>query len=105
MTTPEQTTALSVKLETLHEDVTQIKDALTKLSDAIVKLALIEERQTVASAALERAFKALQRVEERVTDLELANINTSRTSSWVDKLVTAAIGIILILVLKKVGIL
>lgn len=104
MSTPEQTT-LGVKLEILHEDVTQIKDALTKLSDAIVKLALIEERQTVASAALERAFNALQKVEERVTDLELSNINSRRTSGWVDKLATAGIGILLILILKRAGIL
>ena len=96
---------LEFKLETLHGDISEIKMALGKLSDAIVKLALIEERQTVASAALERAFAALERVEERVATLEQSSANSSRTSGWVDKLATAAVGTVILLVLKKTGVL
>ena len=97
------TKTLEVKMEQLHSDVGEIKDALGKLSAAIVKLALIEERQTVASASLERAFAALERVEVRVSELEKSNINSKRTSGWVDKVVTAGIGVLLLVVLKKVG--
>jgi CHAD domain-containing protein len=102
---PPDTQTLDVKLEQLHTDVGEIKSALGKLSDAIIKLALIEERQTMANVALERAFKALERVEARISVLEHNNINNKRTSNWVDKVVTAAVGIILLLVLKKTGIL
>lgn len=102
---PPETQALDIKLEQLHSDVGEIKSALGKLSDAIIKLALIEERQTTASASLERAFKALERVEHRISVLEQTSVNNTRTSSWVDKVVTAAVGVVLILVLKKTGIL
>jgi len=102
---PPDTQTLDVKLEQLHTDVGEIKSALGKLSDAIIKLALIEERQTMANVALERAFKALERVEARISVLEHNNINNKRTSNWVDKVATAAVGIILLLVLKKTGIL
>jgi hypothetical protein len=61
---------LSHKLQTLHEDVGEMKAVLKDLTAAITKLALIEERQTQAAAAQERAFKALERVEQRVSDLE-----------------------------------
>lgn len=96
--------ALDVKLERLHSDVGEIKSALGKLSDAIIKLALIEERQTMASASLERAFKALERVESRISSLEQSSVSSKRTSSWVDRVATAAVGILLLLVLKKTGI-
>lgn len=99
-----ETQALDIKLEQLHSDVGEIKSALGKLSDAIIKLALIEERQTMASASLERAFKALERVEARISSLEQSSISSKRTNSWVDKVVTAAVGILLLLVLKKTGI-
>lgn len=102
---PPDNQTLDLKLEQLHSDVGEIKSALGKLSDAIVKLALIEERQTTASASLERAFKALERVEQRVAQLEQSNVTSKRTSNWMDKAVTAGIGILMILVLKKSGVL
>ena len=56
------TALLAAKLGALHEDVSEIKAALTKLSDAITKLALVEERQTQSAAALERAFTAIEKI-------------------------------------------
>ena len=100
---PPDTQTLDVKLEQLHTDVGEIKSALGKLSDAIIKLALIEERQTMAGAALERAFKTLDRVESRIAALEQSSINSKRINGWVDKLVTAAVGLILLLLLRKAG--
>jgi hypothetical protein len=102
---PPDNQTLDLKLEVLHSDVGEIKSALGKLSDAIIKLALIEERQTTASAALERAFSALERVESRLTLLERSNMNNGRTSGWVDKAVTAGVGVLLLLVLKRAGLL
>lgn len=103
MSSPEN--ALELKLEILHGDIGEMKTALSKLSDAIVKLALVEERQAVASVAMDRAFAALERIEERVTALEKSAVTTVRTSNWVDKVVTAGIGVLLLYVLKIVGLL
>jgi CRISPR/Cas system-associated protein Csm6 len=96
---------LEMKLEMLHDDIGEMKVALSRLSDAIVKLALIEERQAVASAAMDRAFSALERVEQRVTTLEKAAVTSTRTSNWVDRAATAGIGVLLLYVLKAVGLL
>ncbi|CAB4130946.1 hypothetical protein UFOVP121_47 [uncultured Caudovirales phage] len=101
---PSDNQALDIKLEQLHSDVGEIKSALGKLSDAIIKLALIEERQTTASASLERAFKALERVEHRISVLEQSNVTSRRTNGWVDKFVITTTGVTLIFILKKSGI-
>lgn len=80
---------LASKLMSLHEDVSEIKGALKDLTSAITKLALIEERQSVTNAALERAFVAISRVEDRLTELErIAPIN-NQARVWVERFVIA----------------
>lgn len=80
---------LASKLLSLHEDVSEIKGALKDLTSAITKLALIEERQTVTNASLERAFVAISRVEDRLTELErIAPIN-NQARVWVERFVIA----------------
>lgn len=94
---------LAHRLETLHEDVGEVKSALKELAAAITKLALIEERQTQAAAAQERAFAALERVEERVTALEMQVPANKRMSVWLDRTMYAGMGLLVMFVLKKVG--
>ena len=76
---------LSVKLEVLHGDVVEIKTALNTLSEAITKLALVEQRQTQTAQALERAFKAISKIETRLSELEKSAPKTKQIISWVDK--------------------
>lgn len=93
---------LATKLLSLHEDVSEIKGALRDLTSAITKLALIEERQTVTNAALERAFVAISRVEDRLTELErLAPIN-NQSRIWVERFVMAVVGAALLFVWEQV---
>ena len=80
-----------------------MKTALRELADAITKLALIEERQTQAAAAQERAFAALERVEQRVTALEMQAPANKRISVWVDRMVFASMGLLVMFVFKKAG--
>ena len=56
---------LSTKIEGLAQDMNEMKHGITKMADALTKLAIVEERQTQTILAQERAFKALERVEER----------------------------------------
>jgi hypothetical protein len=84
-----------VRLKAMHEDVDGIKSVLKDLTVAINRLALVEERQTQTANALERAFATMKEIEGRISKLELANVNTSRTSALMDKLmwgVIAAVG-------------
>jgi len=80
-----ETDVLAVRLSALHEDVSEIKTALGKLSDAITKLALVEQNQTMTAEALERAFKAIERIEYRLDALERAQPKNTSTSIWVDR--------------------
>ena len=80
---------LATKLLSLHEDVSEIKGALKDLTSAITKLALIEERQTVTNASLERAFVAIGRVEDRLTELERLTPLNNQTRVWVERFVIA----------------
>ena len=48
-----------------------MKHGIAKMADALTKLAIVEERQTQTILAQERAFKALERVEERQRQHEL----------------------------------
>ena len=62
---------LSTKIEGLAQDMNEMKHGIAKMADALTKLAIVEERQTQTILAQERAFKALERVEERLRLHEL----------------------------------
>lgn len=96
---------LTAKMTTLHEDVIEIKAALRQLSDAITKLALVEERQTQAAAALERAFLAIDKVEARLAAIETNQPDQKRAAKWLDRAVLALIGALAAMFAKKVGLL
>lgn len=93
---------LATKLLSLHEDVSEIKGALRDLTSAITKLALIEERQTVTNAALERAFVAISRVEDRLTELERLTPMNNQSRMWVERFVMAVVGAALLFVWEQV---
>lgn len=95
---------LAHKLETLHEDVRQIESVLRELTSAITKLAVIEERQNTTAAALERAFKALAKVEDRVSELESYVPANRRLSVWVDRATWAALGLLGMFIIKTLGV-
>ena len=62
---------LATKIEGLSQDMSEMKHGIAKMADALTKLAIVEERQTQTILAQERAFKALERVEERQRTHEL----------------------------------
>lgn len=81
------TGVLAAKIEMLHSDIVDMKGALAKLSDAITKLALVEERQAQTAEALERAFKVIGKLDDRMTELEKAQPKQKETSVWVDRFI------------------
>lgn len=96
---------LGMRLDLLHEDVGEIKTALGKLSDAITKLALVEQSQLQTAEALERAFKAIERVENRLMKLESANVTNSESAKWVDRGVVALVCAAAAAIAKTAGLL
>lgn len=103
----------SVKLDALHKDVGEVKNALNKLSDAITKLALVEQQQGQIAAALERAFKAISNVEDalskdlnaldaRVTVVERAQPKHNSAALWVDRALVGLAGAGMALIAKGI---
>lgn len=87
----------------LAHKVDSMNDTLRNLTDAVVRLALIEERQAQASLALERAFKMLEKMEERIAAIEQSDVLQKQTSNWVLSGVWAAAGLAVMFVAKKAG--
>ena len=123
---------LATKIEGLAQDMSEMKHGITKMADALTKLAIVEERQTQTILAQERAFKALERVEERqrthelvckdqdkevrqliadnnerlatrVGELEKAEPMQEQTGKWVMAAVWGAAGLLALFVAKQLG--
>ena len=97
------TEILTVKLEALHTDVSEIKSALDKVSEAITKLALVEQQQNQIASSLERAFKAIGKVEDRLTALEQNTPTVTETAKWIDRGLVALAGAGAVLIGKTFG--
>jgi hypothetical protein len=100
-----QENVLTVKIDMLHSDVVDMKIAVNELSKAITKLALVEERQAQTADAMERAFKAIGKIEDRLSALELAAPKTKETNAWVDRFILALVMALAGFVGTKLGVL
>jgi len=123
---------LAERVDGLCVDMCELKHGISKMADALAKLAIVEERQTQTILAQERAFKALERVEERqrrhellckdqdkelrqliadsnerlsgrVAELEKAEPMQEQTGKWVMAAVWGAAGLLALFVAKQLG--
>ena len=122
---------LATKIEGLAQDMSEMKHGIAKMADALTKLAIVEERQTQTILAQERAFKALERVEERqrlhelqcldqekglrqliadsnerlsarVSELEKAEPMQAQTSKWVTAAVRGALALLASFIVPRI---
>jgi prefoldin subunit 5 len=99
---PTDVSLLSARLQTLHTDVSDIKGTLKDLTQAINKLALVEERITNAVAAQERSFKAIEKLEERIDALERSQVTTDNTNKWIDRGIVAGLAALATFIWERV---
>ena len=99
------TGVLAAKIEMLHSDIVDMKEAIAQLSQAITKLAIVEERQAQTTEALERAFKLISKLEDRMTEMEKAQPKQKETSAWVDRFILWAVMGVLGFIGAKMGML
>lgn len=95
---------MNADLRAVREDASEIKGAMSKVADALERLARLEERQSTVTCAIDRAFGAISKIEGRVSELERAQPVQKLTTGWVTSGVWAAGGMLAMLVLKKVGV-
>lgn len=93
---------LSVKFDTLHQDVSEIKFAIREMTSAVNKLAVIEERLAVAVNSQERAFKAIKEIDGRVSELERRAPLNDKTTVWIDRSVMFIVGLTAMFIFDKV---
>lgn len=96
---------LTVKIDMLHSDVSDMKTALNELSKAITKLALVEERQAKTADAMERAFRAIGKIEDRLSALEIAAPKTKEINAWVDRFILGMVMVVMGFAGTKLGLL
>lgn len=94
---------LATKIERLHADIADMRMSMREMASAITKLAVVEERQAQTAQGLERAFKAIERVEERVARLEELAPSSKSASLWIDRTITAIVATVLVFVARAVG--
>lgn len=96
-------TGITVKLDALSSDMSEMKDAIKTLATAINRLAVVEERLGNTGQALERAFIALKEVESRVAAVEKTIVETSKTNQWMERGMWAALAALCTVVAHKMG--
>jgi len=108
---PDHNMALvAARLESFEASFDDLKGDMRKMAEAVTKLAVMEERQVSANHAQERAFGAIRRVEEdviavrsKVSALEIASVDSKRTSAWIDRAVLAIVLAVAMFIAAKVG--
>jgi len=99
---PADITLLSVKFDSLHSDVNEIKGAIREMTAAVNKLAVIEERLATAVSAQERAFIAIAKIDSRVTLLEQKAPLNDKTTLWIDRSMLFIVGAFAMFIIDKV---
>lgn len=94
---------IAMQMQVLHEDVKDMQSVLKELTTAITKLAIVEERQAQIAQSMERAFKAIEKVEGRLTTLEQQAPMNKQTNAWADRLVIGIITVVFLFAAHKIG--
>lgn len=95
---------LKPAINSLREDVSEIKGFMSKMSDAIERLARLEERHCNTASSLERAFTSISKIDSRLAALEKSQPVQSMASGWIVNGAWTAVGILTLAALKKIGV-
>jgi len=94
---------LTHKVESLHEDMGEMKLVMRDVASALTKLALIDERQSKMFATQERIFKLLDGLDNRVDILERSEGKQNQAATWVFAAVWGAAGLLAMYIAKMLG--
>jgi len=94
---------LTNRVESLHEDMSEMKVVMRDIAAALTRLAIIDERQEKMSETQGRIFKLLDNHGERINELEKDDRRQSLAVNWVFGATWAAAGAFGMIVLKVLG--
>jgi DNA repair ATPase RecN len=94
---------MSHHIQRIREDQHAMRAAIERMSEAVTRLALVEERQAAASTAIERIVQSLEKLDERLRRLEVAEPMQAKTTEWVQSALWALATAAAMFVAGKVG--
>ena len=94
---------LTHHIQRIREDQHAMRAAIERMSEAVTRLALVEERQAAASTAIERLVQSLERLDERLRRLEVAEPMQAKAAEWVQSALWAAAAAAAMFVAGKAG--
>lgn len=72
----------AIKIEKLESDVNDLKQILRQVQLSLEGIIRLEERHIETKAAIERAFKAIEKIDKRVQQLEIEQPITKMVRGW-----------------------
>jgi hypothetical protein len=107
---------VAYQLQLLHKDVIEVRASISKLTDALAKVAVIEERQGHSIETQSSILRELEGLNLRLdnTDVRVAKTENlimaltkedGKMTIWVERGVWALLGLVAVFVARKVGLL
>ncbi len=90
-------------IQRIREDQHAMRAAIERMSEAVTRLALVEERQSAASTAIERLAQAIEKLDERLRRLEMAEPMQTKVAEWVQSALWALAAAAAMFVAGKAG--
>lgn len=96
-------TVLNHKVDNLAGSIVEIKNTVRELTAVITKLIVIEERQTNTITSVERISSQIEKMSQRLALLEQQNPTNKKISIWIDRAMFTGVGLLIMMVLKRSG--
>lgn len=98
-----RTERLTHHIQRIREDQHAMRAAIERMSEAVTRLALVEERQAAASTAIERLAQSLEKIDGRLRHLEVSEPMQAKATEWVQSAVWAAAAAAVMFMAGKAG--
>ena len=90
-------------IQRIREDQHAMRAAIEKMSEAVTRMALVEERQSAASTAIERLAHSLEKFDERLRRLEVTDPMQAKAAELVQSALWAAAAAAVMFMAGKAG--
>ena len=94
---------LTHHIQRIREDQHAMRAAIERMSEAVTRLALVEERQAAVSTTIERLVQSLEKLDERLRRLEVADPMQTKAAEWVQSSLWAAAAAGVMFIAGKAG--
>lgn len=70
---------LEQQMDSVQRELQEVRNAMTKMAEAITKLSVLEERNLAANAAIEKLIERQDRLESKIGSIELEQVKFEST--------------------------